>query len=142
MAISDFHDRSAQTDAYAAWHRAGRQLGHFWRDLRTRMPRHSLLIAAGGAAGITLIGATLSFAPPAFEIATTPLAQQPAVKCEAQAWPHLDDTCLRRQNENHTNRAVRVISLDRDAPTHVPLPKAAGGEPTKASPSSGGSRTR
>ena len=131
MAVSDFHDRMARDDAYAGWHRAGRELGQFWRDLRARMPRHALLIAAGAAAGVTLIGAALSFAPPAFEIAS-PVAQPPTVKCEQQAWPYLDDTCLREKNASHTDRAVRVISLDRDAPSHVPLPQAAGEAPAKA----------
>lgn len=131
MAITDFQSR-IDGDSTDTWHRAGRELAQFWRDLRARAPRHSLMILTGVAAAVTFIGAALSMAPTGLvSAAAVPTAA--VAQCEKQAWPYLDDTCLRWENASHVRREVRMISLDRDAPTSVPLPQG-GSKAAKAAP--------
>ena len=148
MTISEIQSRPVG-DSAVAWERAGRQLAQFGRDLRARAPRHSLLILSGVTATAVFLGAAWSVAPPSSDAAAAapPVSQASQVRCDQQVWPHMDDTCLRRQNVGHSDRQVRVISLDRDAPTTVPLPKAgqAGSKSPKAAPktsSDGRSRDR
>jgi hypothetical protein len=121
---------------------AGRELALFWHDLRARTPRHSLMIVAIALAGAGFVGAALSTVSGGLEL-TAASPAKPAVTCERQVWPYLDDTCLRQENASHQARNVRVISLDRDAPASVPLPQA-GAQKTspKASKASGRSRDR
>ena len=142
MTVSEIQSRPAGESA-TAWERAGRQLALFGRDLWARAPRHSLMILSGVTVAAVVLGAAWSVAPTSLDAAAVPAAEQPPeVRCDKQVWPHMDDTCLRRENASHSNRQVRVISLDRDAPTTVPLPQAAQQAPKASKTPSGSSNSR
>lgn len=114
------------------------QFARLWRDLSARMPRHWRRAAVAGIVPLAclVIGAGFSGA----SIGTSPTAEQPAaLPCEQQTWPYLDKGCLRGAAEpvSAPARNVRVISLDRDAPTTVyvvPVPLPTKVKPAHAKP--------
>jgi hypothetical protein len=97
------------------------ELTRLWNDTHLRMPQGWQLlaswsraawswplVAAVGAAMVTLIATSSSDVPAGSNtnVATAPVALQ--ASCQDQTWPYLSDDCLRR-NERVRAAQVRVI---------------------------------
>jgi hypothetical protein len=86
-----------------------------------RLWRHGAIAGAAVLAALMLMGLDLSGATSSEGAAVPGPAPEVATPCQQQTWPHIGDACLRQAAEQPARgaRQVRVISLDRDAPTTV-----------------------
>ena len=107
--------------------RPTQQFACLWQDACLRTPvrwRRAILAAAGSLAIGSLIGAAWSGAVPQTTSVAVPETTSatagsiPEGSCQRQTWPYLSAACVERSGTADGPK-VRVISLDRDAPSNA-----------------------